>query len=306
MQSMDLATLDRHLALLWSRPGQRYVAFPGMPEAAIGYEERTRRDRYDWDGRRRGGPASVVAQYTLAGWGAYNDHAGRIHRVGPGVLFLAVIPGDHRYYLPPESPNWRFLYVHIHHAATIQRLAGNCAEGHAVLPADPDHPCIGALVRMWTSIRRGEVRDDLALEHLLSDIALSHARLVRDRRPDQAERQELIDAMRARHARDPARPLPVEDLARSAGMSRTAWAHRFARLVGLPPARFIIELRLEEVRRQLLAEDATLAEIAQRTGFADANHLCKVFRRHVQRSPGMWRAEMRGARGPRPGTPETA
>jgi AraC-like DNA-binding protein len=291
---MDCAALDRRLALQWSQPGQRYVAFPGLPETAIGYEERTQRDRYDWDGRKRSGPTSVVIQYTLAGWGAYSDAEGRTTRVDPGRLFLAVIPSDHRYFLPAESPSWRFLYVHIQHPETIQRLARNVHEGHAVLSADPDHPCIGALLRLWTAIRRGDLRDDLALEYLLSDLALSHARLVRDLRPDQEERQRLIDGVRAQLVRDPSRALEIEDLARSAGMSRTAWAHRFARLVGMPPARFIIELRLDEVRRLLLAEDHNLADIAARTGFADANHLCKVFRRYLQRSPGRWRTEMRG------------
>ena len=293
---MDIPALDRRLALLWSRPGQRYAAFPGLPESAIGYEERTQRDGYDWDGRKRGGPAAVVAQYTVSGWGSYVDDHGRVHQLFPGRLFLAVIPGDHRYFLPPESAHWRFLYAHIQHPATVQRLADNVREGHAVFAADPDHPCLGALLRLWTAIRRGDLRDDLALEHVLSDFALSHARLVRDHRPDQAERQQAIDHVRAHLAKHSSRPAEVEELARAAGMSRTAWAHRFARLVGMPPARFIIEVRLDEVRRLLLAEDATLADIAARTGFADANHLCKVFRRHLQRSPGMWRAEMRGSK----------
>ena len=34
-----------------------------------------------------------------------------------------------------------------------------------------------------------------------------------------------------------------------------------------------------------------LVEVASACGFADANHLCKVFKRHYHVSPGKWRAE---------------
>jgi transcriptional regulator GlxA family with amidase domain len=53
------------------------------------------------------------------------------------------------------------------------------------------------------------------------------------------------------------------------------------------------QVRLEEVARQLVQTDATLATVASETGFADANHLCKAFRRHYHLSPGTFRKQMR-------------
>jgi transcriptional regulator GlxA family with amidase domain len=47
------------------------------------------------------------------------------------------------------------------------------------------------------------------------------------------------------------------------------------------------------VTRLLAGTDEKLETIARQTGFADANHLCKVFRRHLQVSPGEYRKQMR-------------
>ena len=54
------------------------------------------------------------------------------------------------------------------------------------------------------------------------------------------------------------------------------------------------QVRLEEVACRLAQTDVTLAALASETGFADANHLCKVFRRYYHLSPGAFRKQMRG------------
>lgn len=73
----------------------------------------------------------------------------------------------------------------------------------------------------------------------------------------------------------------------------THFSHYFRAVTGLPPARFVTQIRLEEVTRCLLETNHTLETIAAATGFADAKHLCKVFRRHYHLSPGAFRRQMR-------------
>jgi transcriptional regulator GlxA family with amidase domain len=51
-------------------------------------------------------------------------------------------------------------------------------------------------------------------------------------------------------------------------------------------------VRLQEVSRRLVHSKEKLEAIARATGFADANHLCKVFRRHRHLSPGEFRRQM--------------
>ena len=68
---------------------------------------------YHWDGMQRDADArtpAIVFQYTLDGWGCYEEKK-EVKRVLPGMGFLAVLPSEHRYYLPPDSSSWTFFWL---------------------------------------------------------------------------------------------------------------------------------------------------------------------------------------------------
>ncbi|RYG86719.1 MAG: AraC family transcriptional regulator, partial [Alphaproteobacteria bacterium] len=88
-------------------------------------------------------------------------------------------------------------------------------------------------------------------------------------------------------------PIGVPDLAKAKNMERSRYSHYFRAVTGETPARFMTQVRLEAAARRLAETDATLDTIAAETGFADANHLCKVFRRHYHLSPGIYRKQLR-------------
>jgi len=291
---MDHSELIRQVERTWANGDRRGSLLPKGYDVGVGLEERTARDRYSWDGMLRGSAAYVVIQYTLTGWGAYADAAGHVERVPPGSFFVSVITTPHRYYLPQESPAWRFFFMILRHPFTVERLRSNLATGSAVQAATGDHPFTASLLRLWSGIRRGDLVDDLAIERNLIDIALEHDRMFRERRAGLGEAEQLLANVRTLIAAHPDHPLEVDALAKAAGMSRSAYAHRFAKLTGLAPARYILQMRLDDVRRGLLEGDETLADLAVRTGFADANHLCKAFRRHYHQSPGQYRQQMGG------------
>lgn len=291
---MDLSELIRYVERTWDSGSRRGTLLPKGYDVGIGLEERTARDRYSWDGMQRGSTPYAVIQYTLTGWGAYADAVGHVERVSPGSFFVSVITTPHRYYLPAESPAWRFFYVIVQHPFTVERLRTNLLKGNAVQAASGDHPITASLLRLWSGIRRGDLVDDLAIERNLIDLALEHDRMLRDRRVGLDEAEQVLAEVRTLIAAHPNRPLEVAELAAAAGMSRSAYAHRFAKVTGHAPARYILQMRLEDVRRGLLEGDETLADLALRTGFADANHLCKAFRRHYHQSPGQYRQQLGG------------
>jgi transcriptional regulator GlxA family with amidase domain len=57
----------------------------------------------------------------------------------------------------------------------------------------------------------------------------------------------------------------------------------------LTPAHFTTEVRVQQAARMLIDTRAPLKQIADACGFADANHLCKVFRRFQHLSPASYR-----------------
>ncbi len=279
---------------IWDDGGRRGMLLPQGDDLGIGLEERTTRDRYSWDGMQRGSTPLVVIQYTLSGWGTYADASGHLEQVPPGSFFVSVIPTAHRYFLPPQSATWRFFFIVLKHPFVVERMRTNLTKGSAVQAASSEQPFTASLLRLWSGVRRGDLADDLLAERGIIDLALEHDRLLRGRRTGMGEAEQLLVDVRAQLMAHPEQTVEVADLAKAAGMSRSAYAHHFAKCTGIAPARFILQVRLEEVRRRLLEGQETLRAIAQGAGFADANHLCKAFRRHFHQSPGQYRQQMGG------------
>ncbi|MCX7868275.1 MAG: AraC family transcriptional regulator, partial [Limisphaera sp.] len=88
------------------------------------------------------------------------------------------------------------------------------------------------------------------------------------------------------HARE---PFLVDDVARAAGISRRALEKRFRRLLGRSVLHEIRRVRTDQIARMLVETDLPVAEIAQRLGFTDVQHVARYFRAAKGMSPLAWR-----------------
>lgn len=89
--------------------------------------------------------------------------------------------------------------------------------------------------------------------------------------------------------RQPEEPWTVDELARRAGMSRSAFAARFNELVGEPPGQYLLRWRMHLASRALVREPVTLAELAARVGYSSEFAFSKAFKRYVGQSPDSYR-----------------
>jgi AraC-like DNA-binding protein len=88
---------------------------------------------------------------------------------------------------------------------------------------------------------------------------------------------------------DLAKPWTVDTLAASAGMSRSAFADRFARLVGASPIRYLADARLAAARALLRETRLTAAEVGYRVGYEAPVAFNRAFRRAFGAPPAAWR-----------------
>lgn len=79
--------------------------------------------------------------------------------------------------------------------------------------------------------------------------------------------------------------LSVEDLAEHAAMSPRNFARAFRRETGVTPAKAIERLRLDHARAQVEAGAPSVARIAERSGFGDAERMRRAFVRFFGRPP---------------------
>lgn len=83
--------------------------------------------------------------------------------------------------------------------------------------------------------------------------------------------------------------LPVEELARVAGLSPSRFAHLFRQFTGLAPMKFLEIHRIERAKHLLLTTDLPVQEIGFNCGFANSQHFSTRFRSLTGQSPSAYR-----------------
>lgn len=94
-------------------------------------------------------------------------------------------------------------------------------------------------------------------------------------------------AMRRMHD-DAARTWTMAQLAREAGLSRSAFFDRFVRAVGTPPMEYLLGWRMALAKDLLRRRDVALEEVARRVGYGSASTFSTAFSRHVGQPPGRY------------------
>jgi AraC-like DNA-binding protein len=100
----------------------------------------------------------------------------------------------------------------------------------------------------------------------------------------------LAPAIRQMHGQL-ARSWTVALLARTAGLSRSAFFERFTHTVGLPPMEYLLAWRMAVAKDLLRRKDLGLGEVAERVGYGSASTFSTAFSRHVGRPPGRYARE---------------
>src|SRR5258708_13943417 len=85
--------------------------------------------------------------------------------------------------------------------------------------------------------------------------------------------------------------ISLEQLASVCDLSVNYFARAFKKCTGVPPHRWLVEMRLEKAKDLLLNTNTRLAEVAVACGFADQSHLTKTFVPATANTPGPGRRE---------------
>ncbi|WP_035799753.1 AraC family transcriptional regulator [Kitasatospora mediocidica] len=94
---------------------------------------------------------------------------------------------------------------------------------------------------------------------------------------------------------DPSAPWTVESLASRAGLSRAAFARRFATLVGEPPLSYLKSWRMTRAAELLREADVPLSAVAAQSGYGSEFAFGKAFKREYGLAPGSYRRQAQAA-----------
>lgn len=162
-----------------------------------------------------------------------------------------------------------------------------CTDGRfaiaAVAPGRASAPLYGAIRRL--------ARDPNAHEEgvvTATAAALALGRRVRRRdasRADHRRVREVANDIQRRYVE----PLPLAELAESAGLSRFHFIRAFREVTGETPRQHHIGARLKAAADQLLDTKAPITTIALNVGFNDLSYFNHTFRDAFGQSPRAWR-----------------
>jgi AraC family transcriptional regulator len=148
------------------------------------------------------------------------------------------------------------------------------------------------------------LQDELAQPHagaLLADsvrTALAAHLLARHGRPIPVPRRRVLSErdvarVRERIDADLAGDLRLADMAAVVALSPYHFSRLFTATTGRTPHQFVLQRRIERAKEMLGRPGVTVRQVARRTGFADAGHLARQFRRHVGTTPARYAAALR-------------
>ena len=89
--------------------------------------------------------------------------------------------------------------------------------------------------------------------------------------------------------REIARRWTVDDLGREVGLSRSALADRFIRMIGVPPMHYLSNWRMQVATEKLRNTSASLAQVAELVGYESEAAFSRAFKKVLGVAPATWR-----------------
>ncbi len=102
----------------------------------------------------------------------------------------------------------------------------------------------------------------------------------------------LAPALRLMHG-EPGRAWRLDELAAASAMSRTAFAVHFKAVAGMAPLTWLTQWRMHMARRALIDEEASIAVLAARLGYASESAFSSAFKRAAGSAPRDYRRASR-------------
>jgi AraC-like DNA-binding protein len=235
----------------------------------------------------------MFMQLTLAGCGCVQLRGEASHRLGPGQAVVAASARDLELGVAEGSTGWTFVRLEILHPYLQSRLDPLFHRIGPVIALRPGDALATSAIRLARGAIIKDFQDEFDAERALFDLVMAFERWSRRRPVGARDADRLVEDVRMQVLASLPCAVEVSSIAEKFGMSRSHFSDVFRDQTGLTPARFATEVRIQKVERMLLETREPLKAIAAASGFANANHLCKVFRRFRHCTPTAFRRKLR-------------
>ena len=232
---------------------------------------------------------SVAISLVLSGTFSYRSAKGSL-LMSPGALLLG--NAGHTYQCSHEHGEGDRCLSFQFDPALFEDLARDSGVSKALFSCDrvpPLRATAQLTARVVTAMQGRDSFEEIALE--LAGTALRISQDVNPAPVTGTKRTEMRIAELLRHLESsPVQSLRLEDLARTAGLSRYHFLRAFKSVTGVTPHQWVLRARLRNAAHRLATSRSPVTEIALDVGFADLSNFIRSFGAEYGVSPRKFRA----------------
>jgi AraC-like DNA-binding protein len=247
-----------------------------LPVKIIAYDpDKTKRVRHRFD----------TYNYSLILNGdGYYKRGSEVWKVRPPFMFTA-IPGEWIEYGPER--HWEEIFI-VYDAESLPELeSAGFTNVRAWSISTPGNisTLVDVLKGLLSDVERQGAADkiDRTCESLLLECRLG------EQPRYSGEKEHAIQKIRAFVEENYLENHDFDRLARSYGLSPTTFRRHWARLVGEPPWRFVMSMRIQKAKRLLLESGKPVNEIASSLNFSDPLYFSRKFRERTGMTASRYR-----------------
>ena len=212
------------------------------------------------------------------------------HAVGS---VITIAPGEVHTGAPATDEGWS--YRMLYPSESLVRFVTREATGREFAPTFAASfvvdPALSERLRATHLVLESDadgMQKECALLETLGELVIRHAAPVGSGAVITAARstaalRRVRDLLEAEYART----VTISELAREAGLSTFHLIRVFRASFGLPPYKYLEQVRIQQARR-LIRHGFPLTHVVHATGFSDQSHLTRYFKRIVGVTPGIY------------------
>jgi AraC-like DNA-binding protein len=265
------------------------------PCPSIPYVLRMGHESVRGDYFRQGGPIAKgwwhgVFQFTLSGRG-WVRQGGKEWPIGPGQGFLGHLSDpSFSYGMADRSyEDWTFVYLSFDGDGIDRMMETVLREDGPVFTLPKDNDLVRQILR--TTGSRPNLSSVLTRSFESAGWVMAMFDLLTLHRacPDQHGNSRLLQAALDVISHRLQTPFNVKTLARQVGYSREHLTKVFKSHLNKTPHQVILEMKIEEAKRQLLTSERSVRDIAELLGMGSGQNFCRAFKRAAGVTPNRYR-----------------
>ena len=130
---------------------------------------------------------------------------------------------------------------------------------------------------------------DVKIRSLIESIILEVVRIIQSRKFEANKNSAWINELRLLVESDFSKKWTIDEMSSHFSMGSTSFNDKVKKLTGYTPQSFLIDLKIEQSKRQLVETNRLLTDIALESGFYSSQHFSATFLRRVGMTPSAFR-----------------